>query len=159
MQHCLQCGLGFQPKRGNQIYCSSTCREGAKRDRNKKKETLSDENNNLSIIPVTQLPLLPSPPVSVDLPIALQSTSEIVSNLGNMAVKGTMSQIKFPALSDIFTTFYDPKVKNKVKIIWGCSMAVGGIVGYQLAGKGKRFAGTILGIGVGALVSQLISSQ
>ena len=141
MKNCFHCGVGFPQKRSNQIYCSVRCKNNASKDRQERRRSLSDGNNNsLSLVPVSQLP----------------STASIVTAMANTVINKEVGSISLPAISDVVMNLQDSSVKPRNKALLVGSVCVGGVVGYQLAGRGRRFSGVVIGGLSGALLYQLI---
>lgn len=134
---CVECGEAFNG-RSNKIYCSAYCKGKAERVR--RRERLS--NNSL----------LSGSAVDVSLP----ATSLVVNDLSTRVVSGAMGQINVPQIDKVVTTLQDPSISfgNKACLVVGG--ITGGLVGYQLAGKGRHFAGVVLGSCCGVFATNLV---
>jgi hypothetical protein len=118
---CKNCGSSFEG-RTTRKYCSDSCK--AKASQNRKKHTqLSD---SVSLVPASyQVANIPT-------------TASIVESFANQSVAGVMQQVTVPHIGQVVSTLQDPKVPKSNKAWLVAGGVLGGTVGYQLAGKGKR---------------------
>jgi adenosyl cobinamide kinase/adenosyl cobinamide phosphate guanylyltransferase/predicted nucleic acid-binding Zn ribbon protein len=145
MKHCNHCGSSFEG-RTNKKYCSDSCK--VKASQNRKKHTqLSD---SASLVLKAQA----TPYQVANIP----TTASIVENFANQSVAGVMQQVTVPHIGQVVSTLQDPKVPKSNKAWLVAGGVLGGTVGYQLAGKGKRLSGVIIsGVG-GMILTQVVSN-
>jgi len=130
MKNCIQCGESFSG-RANKEYCSNACKGRAERER--RKDRLSD---GVSLVP----------------PVSLPSSSTLITDLAGTVVQGVVGQVRVPQVATVVNTLQDATVSSTRKMLLVGGICAGGMVGYQIMGKGKRFSGVLIGGVIGGAV-------